>query len=396
MQLRFRTILLLMAGVLYAAQAPAPPPPKDTPPGQKAPAPLQVGFAQLTRLLQPPPPPFPPLAKLLGISGTVVLRLTIGTTGLVEEVEAIEGPELLRPTAEAYLQHWLFAPVLKEGESVRAQCDLAVPFKLQEPPPFGPKPQVRNVVLEVTALNLPMSVPFDLEVLRQDAKAWLADHGLATVVAEGADPENTLVLKLDLQTVRGKDGTHVCNVMARCTFLADRRLAANDSSGPQHIYFLNGIVGQRGESGFQDLIRETLRKTLGELLLRPIPPPKWPSKDLEKTYLRALAGAQRAEVLAKGGPIPADLEFSQIKIKKQPPTPPYPSMARVLRIQGTVVIEITINPAGYPVRVEAKQGPGALLMSAVGYALMWEFEPARLNGAPQWARFRLTMPYRLR
>ena len=394
MRLSIRMVLLLLAVALQAAQAPDTT--KEAPIRMEEPAPLPVAFAQLTRLFQTPPPSFPPLARLLGISGTVILRLTIGTTGLVEEVEVIEGPELLRPTAEAYLEHWLFAPMKVDGKAVRVRCDLAVPFKFQEAPPFGPKPQVRNVVLDVAALNLPMAVPFELEALRQVAKAWLADHGLVTVVAEGADPENTLALKLDLQTVRGKDGTHVCNVMARCTFLADRGLATNDSKGPQRIYFLHGIVGQRGESGFQDLIKDTLRTTLDELVLLPVPPPKWPSKDLEQTYQRALAGAQRAEVEAMGGPIPTEMEFSQIKIKKQPPPPPYPSMARVLRIQGTVVVEVTINPAGYPVRVIAKQGPGALLMSAVGYALEWEFEPARINGSPQWARFRLTMPYRLR
>ena len=62
----------------------------------------------------------------------------------------------------------------------------------------------------------------------------------------------------------------------------------------------------------------------------------------------------------------------------------------------TVVIVLTIDPAGIPIQAEAQSGPPALLTTAIGYALNWEFEPARLNGVPQLARFKLTMPFRLR
>ena len=61
-----------------------------------------------------------------------------------------------------------------------------------------------------------------------------------------------------------------------------------------------------------------------------------------------------------------------------------------------MVIEITVGPDGVPTGAVAKEGPPQLRPSAEAYAMQWRFEPALLNGQPQYARFRLTMPYKLR
>jgi hypothetical protein len=49
-----------------------------------------------------------------------------------------------------------------------------------------------------------------------------------------------------------------------------------------------------------------------------------------------------------------------------------------------------------PTSAVAKEGPPQLRPTAEAYAMQWKFEPAMLNGAPQYARFKLTMPFRLR
>ena len=78
------------------------------------------------------------------------------------------------------------------------------------------------------------------------------------------------------------------------------------------------------------------------------------------------------------------------------PAPPYPTSAKMHRVQGTVVVELIVDPEGRVARAEALEGPGPLLLTAIGYALDWKFQPALLNGVPQYARFRLTMPFRFR
>jgi len=89
-------------------------------------------------------------------------------------------------------------------------------------------------------------------------------------------------------------------------------------------------------------------------------------------------------------------DFSQIRVKRQPPAPPYPSLAKTNRVQGTAIVVIDIDPEGHPIFAEALEGPPELLLTALDYALQWEFEPARLNGKALYARFKLNMPFRLR
>jgi len=60
-----------------------------------------------------------------------------------------------------------------------------------------------------------------------------------------------------------------------------------------------------------------------------------------------------------------------------------------------VVVEVNIGPDGVPTAAHAKEGPPQLRAYAEAYAMKWRFEPALLNGVPQYARFTLTMPFRL-
>lgn len=110
----------------------------------------------------------------------------------------------------------------------------------------------------------------------------------------------------------------------------------------------------------------------------------------------ATTGTSQAVMGSGGSSRVVEFDFSQIKIKLQPPPPPYPAMAKIAKIQGTVVVEIVVGPDGVPVSAHALDGPPQLRPTAENYAMQWRFEPALLNGVPQYARFKLTMPFRLR
>ncbi|NWJ40602.1 MAG: SEL1-like repeat protein [Geothrix sp.] len=99
---------------------------------------------------------------------------------------------------------------------------------------------------------------------------------------------------------------------------------------------------------------------------------------------------------ADGRPKIVDFDFSQIRIRYQPPAPPYPPLAKIAKIQGTVVVEIVVGPDGVPDGTHAVEGPPQLKSCAEEYASRWRFMPALLNGTSVYARFRLTMPFRLR
>ncbi|HJV89114.1 MAG TPA: energy transducer TonB [Holophagaceae bacterium] len=112
----------------------------------------------------------------------------------------------------------------------------------------------------------------------------------------------------------------------------------------------------------------------------PVPPP--PSR------VEPAAPAPPAEV--------ADFDFKDVQVRSRPRLPAYPILARANAIQGKVVAEVIINDEGQPTLVSILEGPLALQSVAAFYALRWRFEPARLNGKPQWARFRIIMPFKLR
>lgn len=103
----------------------------------------------------------------------------------------------------------------------------------------------------------------------------------------------------------------------------------------------------------------------------------------------------KAAAPSKDAPV-QDVDFSRIKVRHQPPPPAYPAEAKEQRIQGTVVVELRVDETGVPIAVKALEGPEALRPTAIAYAQDWRFEPLKVKGKPTQARFKLTMPFRLR
>lgn len=76
--------------------------------------------------------------------------------------------------------------------------------------------------------------------------------------------------------------------------------------------------------------------------------------------------------------------------------PLYPDLARRARVQGTVVLMMVVDELGVPMQVRVLDGPPALQDAAMQAARQWRFEPARMEGRPVAASFRLTLNFRLR
>lgn len=91
-----------------------------------------------------------------------------------------------------------------------------------------------------------------------------------------------------------------------------------------------------------------------------------------------------------------DVDFSQVKIKTSPPSLTYPPIARMARIQGTVVVSITIGVDGIPTSAKAIDGPAQLRPAAESYAMQYRFEPQMVGGSPTEARFKLSVVFRLK
>jgi TonB family protein len=91
-----------------------------------------------------------------------------------------------------------------------------------------------------------------------------------------------------------------------------------------------------------------------------------------------------------------EISSPEVKVKPLPSAPPYPSQARVSRVQGDVVLEVTINEEGKPINVRAIDGPKELIPTAENYLAQFRFFPVIENGRPIKKSFLFTMPFRLR
>ncbi|HEY4380295.1 MAG TPA: energy transducer TonB [Acidobacteriaceae bacterium] len=94
-------------------------------------APTHVsGGVSLGLLLTPIQPVYPPIAKAVGIQGTVVLEAVISKAGRIESLHVVSGPDMLRRAATDAVQVARYRPYLLSGEPTEVQTTINVVFQL--------------------------------------------------------------------------------------------------------------------------------------------------------------------------------------------------------------------------------------------------------------------------
>jgi protein TonB len=75
--------------------------------------------------------------------------------------------------------------------------------------------------------------------------------------------------------------------------------------------------------------------------------------------------------------------------------PEYPSIARQIRLEGQVVVEVVISPDGRVESAHAVSGHPLLVKAAVDAAWGWRFQPTLLNGTPVSVTGVITFAFKL-
>ena len=75
-------------------------------------------------------PVYPPIARTVGVSGTVALAATISKTGTIENLRVLSGHPLLRQAALDAVQQWRYRPYLLNGQPVEVETTINVVFNL--------------------------------------------------------------------------------------------------------------------------------------------------------------------------------------------------------------------------------------------------------------------------
>ena len=107
---------------------------EETPP---TPQPVKLPTQRVTsvvltsKAISLPQPPYPPMAKQIGVHGAVQVQILVDETGRVISAHAISGHPFLNPSAEQAAQRARFTPTTLNGQAVKVQGVIVYNFVLQ-------------------------------------------------------------------------------------------------------------------------------------------------------------------------------------------------------------------------------------------------------------------------
>ena len=112
--------------------------------------------------------------------------------------------------------------------------------------------------------------------------------------------------------------------------------------------------------------------------------------------VRAQASRAECSALAASGPIRVDGQRIKPPIRLVNVNPVYPEEARAARIEGVVILEITIGKDGSVASARVLRSIPELDQAAIDAVLQWVYEPTLLNGEPIDVKSIVTINFTLR
>jgi hypothetical protein len=109
----------------------------------------QQGACGLTKMTETATPIYPPIARAAHVEGVVVMLVSFKTSGEVEKLDIVSGPEMLKAAAATYVKGWH----ANEYTGPRT-CPIVVTFHLRRENE-KPTPEVVRQDLQHVTLNLP-------------------------------------------------------------------------------------------------------------------------------------------------------------------------------------------------------------------------------------------------
>ncbi len=88
-----------------------------------------------------------------------------------------------------------------------------------------------------------------------------------------------------------------------------------------------------------------------------------------------------------------NLQASQLVKRVEPD---YPELARQARVQGLVLLRVTIDEKGDVVKIEVVRGHPLLVDAAVKAVRQWKYRPTLINGNPVPVIATVTVPFALK
>ena len=212
-----------------------------------------------------------------------------------------------------------------------------------------------------------VALAFAVSVLVSDPK--LADTGkLITLVGTPLPPVTVVPTRRDGPQPASRPASRPDpnNVMKLETLMAHNQgvpptIPIPDRWGPD-----TGVGPSTGPPAFGNIVGAVVGDRTVEPAPRPDPPrqkPAAPAPTLDNKPLRVSSTVLQGKAIERR-------------------TPPYPELARQIRLPGEVSVEVIISPEGRVESARAVSGHPMFVKPAVEAAFRWRFEPTLLNGVP--------------
>jgi len=88
------------------------------------------GNVQSAMIATKVPPDYSAAAKAAGIQGAVHLSAIVGTDGMVQQLDVLDGPAELIQAATDAVKQWVYKPTLLNGDPVQVQTTITINFTL--------------------------------------------------------------------------------------------------------------------------------------------------------------------------------------------------------------------------------------------------------------------------
>jgi TonB family protein len=271
------------------------------------------------RLLHRTAVEYPEAARRNGISGTVILELSLAQDGSVMDGRVVSGPDELRAAALKSALDWHF-------QAGPPRVQVAIDYRLEERIGYArERTAATSASLEPREMAGPVSV--DVSQVPQTLQAPLQNK-----LARYDGQQNSLELRGNVERDVAEVDSHL-KVTWRAT-------AQGVTIAPRLIGTTEAISSARPAETLAD-----------------IPP---------------TPGVKRLRI---GGNVQA-LKIDQ-KVQ-----PAYPALAKQARLQGTVRLEVLIDKTGVVSHIGLISGHPLLLPSAIEAVKQWTYRPTLLNGEP--------------
>ena len=159
------------------------------------------------------------------------------------------------------------------------------------------------------------------------------------------------------------------------------------------LFFIGGaIYVKTAQYNVQDIPQSTIVELVEAVQPAPVVEDMAPPKSMVKTVeIKKLVVVKVQEkVISRVVKVQANPDYFQN------PPPEYPELAKQMRQEGHVMLSVTVDRQGLPIKVEIAQSSGFRLLdqAALKAVSHWKFQPGRIGDFP--VESQVTVPVRFR